>query len=121
MLGTWVALCVAVPVQLDSYTTPCAWTRVDLVPAVFGANRDQHLFHVAAGVSFQATHHDLGLLAYLGVFNWPSLLFIGAVRPCAEERQRYPLLALLECCLAFFAGLWCGRPGNTRWWVEHWF
>lgn len=68
MLGTLVALCVPIAGATNWTVTQNAHGQgqdVDLVPAVFVGAVISSLVTLPLGYPFQATAHDLGLLAYL--------------------------------------------------------
>ena len=101
--GQWLGSVIALLVPLAS---ACNWTivqnshtkgyDVDLVPAVLVGATLSSLATVALAWPFQATAHDLGLLAFLGLFQLavPCVLSVLCARILAAPELS--LLALLE-------------------------
>ncbi len=99
MLGTLVALCVPVAGATNWTITQNAHAQghdVDLVPAVFVGAVISSLATLPVAYPFQATVHDLGLLAYLGVGQLaiPCVLSVMCAR--VLKAPEISLLALLE-------------------------
>jgi drug/metabolite transporter (DMT)-like permease len=99
VLGTLVALCVPVAGATNWTITQNAHAQghdVDLVPAVFVGAVISSLATLPVAYPFQATVHDLGLLAYLGVGQLaiPCVLSVMCAR--VLKAPEISLLALLE-------------------------
>jgi drug/metabolite transporter (DMT)-like permease len=118
LLGTLVALCVPIAGATNWTVTQNAHAKghdVDLVPAVFVGAVISCLVTVPLAYPFQATAHDLGLLAYLGVFQLAIPCVLSVLCARVLKAPELSLLALLE--VVFGIGLaWLGAgeaPGST--------
>jgi drug/metabolite transporter (DMT)-like permease len=111
--GMLVAFSVPVAAAINLVTLRKAKAQVDLVPAVMLGGLFSLLVALPLALPFQATARDLGLLAFLGVFQLglPCALLVVASRtlPAAE----IALLGLLEVVLGvLWAWLFAGeQPG----------
>ena len=97
LLGTLVALCVPIAGATNWTVTQNAHAKghdVDLVPAVFVGAVISCLFTLPLAYPFQATAHDLGLLAYLACSSWP---FPACCRSCAPGCSRRPKFRCWLC------------------------
>lgn len=118
ILGTLVALCVPIAGAINWTVTQNAHAQghdVDLVPAVFVGAVISGLATLPLAFPFQATAHDLGLLAYLGVFQLAIPCVLSVM--CARVLQA-PELSLLQLLEVIFGILlaWLGAgeaPGQT--------
>ena len=118
LLGTLVALCVPIAGATNWTVTQNAHAKghdVDLVPAVFVGAVISCLVTLPLAYPFQATAHDLGLLAYLGVFQLAIPCVLSVLCARVLKAPELSLLALLE--VVFGIGLaWLGAgeaPGPT--------
>jgi drug/metabolite transporter (DMT)-like permease len=118
MVGTLVALCVPIAGATNWTVTQNAHAQghdVDLVPAVFVGAVISCLVTLPLAYPFQATAHDLGLLAYLGVFQLAIPCVLSVLCARVLKAPELSLLALLE--VVFGIGLaWLGAgeaPGPT--------
>jgi drug/metabolite transporter (DMT)-like permease len=118
LLGTVVALCVPIAGATNWTVTQNAHAQghdVDLVPAVFVGAVISCLATLPLAYPFQATAHDLGLLAYLGVFQLAIPCVLSVLCARVLKAPELSLLALLE--VVFGIGLaWLGAgetPGPT--------
>jgi drug/metabolite transporter (DMT)-like permease len=118
IIGTLVALCVPIAGATNWTVTQNAHTQgqdVDLVPAVFVGAVISCIATLPLALPFQATTHDLGLLAYLGVGQLaiPCVLSVMCAR--VLKAPELSLLALLEVVFGI-ALAWLGAgeaPGPT--------
>lgn len=118
LIGTLVALCVPVAGATNWTVTQNAHTQghdVDLVPAVFVGAVISCLVTLPLALPFQATTHDLSLLAYLGMGQLaiPCVLSVMCAR--VLKAPELSLLALLEVVFGI-ALAWLGAgeaPGPT--------
>lgn len=118
MVGTLVALCVPIAGATNWTVTQNAHAQghdVDLVPAVFIGAVISCLATSPLAYPFHATAHDLGLLAYLGVFQLavPCVLSVMCAR--VLKAPELSLLALLEVVFGILLA-WLGAgeaPGTT--------
>ncbi len=118
LLGTIVALCVPIAGATNWTVTQNAHAQghdVDLVPAVFVGAVISCLVTLPLAYPFQATAHDLRLLAYLGVFQLaiPCVLSVMCAR--VLKAPELSLLALLEVVFGIVLA-WLGAgetPGPT--------
>lgn len=118
LIGTLVALCVPVAGATNWTITQNAHAQghdVDLVPAVFVGAVISCLVTLPLALPFQATTHDLVLLAYLGVGQLaiPCVLSVMCAR--VLKAPELSLLALLEVVFGI-ALAWLGAgeaPGPT--------
>lgn len=118
LIGTLVALCVPVAGATNWTVTQNAHAQghdVDLVPAVFVGAVISCLVTLPLALPFQATTHDLVLLAYLGVGQLaiPCVLSVMCAR--VLKAPELSLLALLEVVFGI-ALAWLGAgeaPGPT--------
>jgi drug/metabolite transporter (DMT)-like permease len=118
LLGTLVALGVPIAGATNWTVTQNAHAQgqdVDLVPAVFVGAVISCLVTLPLAYPFQATVHDLGLLAYLGVFQLAIPCVLSVLCARVLKAPELSLLALLE--VLFGIGLaWLGAgeaPGST--------
>jgi drug/metabolite transporter (DMT)-like permease len=116
--GQLVALCVPIAGATNWTVTQNAHAQghdVDLVPAVFVGAVISCLVTLPLAYPFQATMHDLGLLAYLGVFQLAIPCVLSVLCARVLKAPEISLLALLE--VVFGIGLaWLGAgeaPGPT--------
>ncbi len=98
-LGTMVALCVPLAAALNWTITQHAHAQghdVDMVPAVFIGAVFSTLATLPLALPLQATAHDVGLLAFLGLTQLaiPCVLSVMCTR--ALKAPEMSLLALLE-------------------------
>jgi drug/metabolite transporter (DMT)-like permease len=98
-LGTMVALCVPLAAALNWTITQHAHAQghdVDMVPAVFIGAVFSTLATLPLALPLQATAHDVGLLAFLGLTQLaiPCVLSVMCAR--ALKAPEMSLLALLE-------------------------
>jgi drug/metabolite transporter (DMT)-like permease len=98
-LGTMVALCVPLAAALNWTITQHAHAQghdVDMVPAVFIGAVLSTLATLPLAVPLQATDHDIGLLAFLGLTQLaiPCVLSVMCTR--VLKAPEISLLALLE-------------------------
>jgi drug/metabolite transporter (DMT)-like permease len=118
LLGTLVALCVPIAGATNWTTTQNAHAKghtVDLVPSVFVGAVFSGLATLPLAWPFQATAHDIGLLAYLGVCQLavPCVLSVMCAR--VLQAPELSLLALLEVLFGILL-VWVGAgeaPGAT--------
>ena len=118
LIGTLVALCVPVAGATNWTVTQNAHAQghdVDLVPAVFVGAVISCVLTLPLALPFQATTHDLVLLAYLGVGQLaiPCVLSVMCAR--VLKAPELSLLALLEVVFGI-ALAWLGAgdaPGPT--------
>ncbi len=118
MLGTLVALCVPIAGATNWTVTQNAHAQghdVDLVPAVFVGAVISTLVTLPLAYPFQATPHDLGLLAYLGVFQLAIPCVLSVLCARVLKAPELSLLALLEVLFGILL-VWLGAgeaPGTT--------
>ena len=118
MLGTLVALCVPIAAATNWTVTQNAHAHgqdVDLVPAVFVGAVISTLITLPLAYPFQATAHDLGLLAYLGVFQLAIPCVLSVLCARVLKAPELSLLALLEVLFGILL-VWLGAgeaPGTT--------
>ena len=118
MLGTLVALCVPIAGATNWTVTQNAHAQghdVDLVPAVFVGAVISTLVTLPMAYPFQATPHDLGLLAYLGVFQLAIPCVLSVLCARVLKAPEISLLALLEVLFGILL-VWLGAgeaPGTT--------
>lgn len=118
MLGTLVALGVPIAGATNWTVTQNAHAQghdVDLVPAVFVGAVISSLVTLPLAYPFQATAHDLGLLAYLGVFQLAVPCVLAVLCARVLQAPELSLLALLEVLFGILL-VWLGAgeaPGST--------
>jgi drug/metabolite transporter (DMT)-like permease len=118
LLGTLVALCVPIAGATNWTVTQNAHAKghdVDLVPAVFVGAVISCLVTLPLAYPFQATAHDLGLLAYLGVFQLAIPCVLSVLCARVLKAPEISLLALLEVVFGIVLA-WLGAgeaPGPT--------
>ena len=118
LLGTLVALCVPIAGATNWTVTQNAHAQghdVDLVPAVFVGAVISALVTLPLAYPFQATAHDLGLLAYLGVFQLAIPCVLSVLCARVLKAPELSLLALLEVVFGIVLA-WLGAgeaPGPT--------
>ena len=118
MLGTLIALCVPIAGATNWTVTQHSHAKghdVDLVPAVFVGAVISAAVTLPLAWPLQATGHDLGLLAFLGVFQLgiPCVLSVLCAR--VLKAPELSLLALLEVVFGILLA-WVGAgeaPGQT--------
>ena len=118
LLGTLVALCVPIAGATNWTATQNAHAQghaIDLVPAVFVGAVISTLVTLPVAYPFQATAHDLGLLAYLGVFQLAIPCVLSVLCARVLKAPELSLLALLEVLFGILL-VWLGAgeaPGTT--------
>jgi drug/metabolite transporter (DMT)-like permease len=118
LLGTLVALCVPVAGATNWTITQNAHAQghdVDLVPAVFVGAVISALATLPAAYPFQATAHDLGLLAYLGAGQLAIPCVLSVMCAKVLKAPEISLLALLEVIFGILLA-WVGAgeaPGPS--------
>lgn len=118
MLGTLVALCVPIAGATNWTVTQNANAQghdVDLVPAVFVGAVISSCVTLPLAFPFQATTHDLGLLAYLGLFQLAVPCVLAVLCARVLKAPELSLLALLEVLFGILL-VWLGAgeaPGST--------
>jgi len=118
MLGTLVALCVPVAGAANWTITQNAHAQghdVDLVPAVFIGAVISALATLPAAYPFQATAHDLALLAYLGAGQLAIPCVLSVMCAKVLKAPEISLLALLEVIFGILLA-WVGAgeaPGPS--------
>jgi len=118
LVGTLVALCVPIAGATNWTVTQNAHAQgqdVDLVPAVFVGAVISCLVTLPLAYPFQATAHDLGLLAYLGVFQLAIPCVLSVLCARVLKAPELSLLALLEVVFGIFLA-WLGAgetPGSA--------
>lgn len=118
MLGTLVALCVPIAGATNWTITQNAHAQghdVDLVPAVFVGAVISSLATLPVAYPFQATGHDLGLLAYLGVGQLAIPCVLSVMCAKVLKAPEISLLALLEVIFGILLA-WVGAgeaPGPS--------
>ncbi|MDQ0570590.1 drug/metabolite transporter (DMT)-like permease [Variovorax paradoxus] len=114
LLGTLVALCVPLAGATNWTVVQHAHAKghdIDLVPAVLIGAALSALFTLPFALPFQANAHDLGLLAFLGVFQLAIPCVLSVLCARVLKAPEVALLALLE--VIFGIGLaWIGA-GET--------
>ena len=117
MLGTLVALCVPIAGATNWTVTQNAHAQghdVDLVPAVFVGAVISALLTLPFAWPFQASAHDLGLLAYLGVFQLAIPCVLSVLCARVLKAPEMSLLALLEVLFGILlVWLGAGEAPNT--------
>jgi drug/metabolite transporter (DMT)-like permease len=117
-LGTVVALCVPLASAVNWTVTQHSHAQghdVDLVPAVFVGAVLSSLYTLPFALPMQATAHDVGLLAFLGLTQLaiPCVLSVMCAR--ALKAPEIALLALLEIVFGILLA-WLGAneaPGTN--------
>jgi drug/metabolite transporter (DMT)-like permease len=109
-LGSLIALCVPL-------ASACNWTivqnshtqghDVDLVPAVLVGATISSLATLPLAFPFQATGHDVGLLAFLGVFQLAVPCVLSVLCARVLKAPELSLLALLEVVFGILLA-WAG-------------
>jgi drug/metabolite transporter (DMT)-like permease len=118
LLGTLVALCVPIAGATNWTVTQNAHAQghdVDLVPAVFVGAVISALATLPMAYPFQATAHDLSLLAYLGLFQLAIPCVLSVLCARVLKAPELSLLALLEVLFGILL-VWLGAgeaPGTT--------
>jgi len=118
ILGTLVALCVPIAGATNWTVTQNSHAKghdVDLVPAVFVGAVISCLITLPLAYPFQATRHDLGLLAFLGVFQLAIPCVLSVMCAKVLQAPEISLLALLEVVFGILLA-WVGAgevPGQT--------
>lgn len=118
LAGTLVALCVPVAAAVNwtvVQSTHASGRDLDLVPAVLVGALLSSLYTLPAALPLQATPHDIGLLALLGVLQLaiPCVLSVRCAR--VLKAPEVSLLALLEVIFGI-ALAWVGageHPGAS--------
>lgn len=114
LLGTLVALCVPLAGATNWTVVQHAHAKghdIDLVPAVLIGAALSALFTLPFAVPFQANAHDLGLLAFLGVFQLAIPCVLSVLCARVLKAPEVALLALLEVIFGI-ALAWLGA-GET--------
>ena len=117
-LGTLVALCVPIAGAINWTVTQHSHASghdVDLVPAVLVGSVMSCLITFPLAFPFEATSHDLGLLAFLGVFQLAIPCVLSVVCARVLKAPELSLLALLEVVFGILLA-WAGAgeaPGST--------
>lgn len=107
--GTLVALCVPCAAATNWTVTQRAHALgkdVDLVPAVLIGAVFSCLFTLPLALPFQASLHDLGLLAYLGAFQLAIPCAFSVMCAKVLKAPELALLALLEVVFGIFLAWW---------------
>ncbi|MFO1262520.1 MAG: DMT family transporter [Rhodoferax sp.] len=118
MVGTLIALCVPIAGATNWTVTQHAHAKgsdVDLVPAVFVGAVISAAVTLPLAWPMKATNHDLGLLAYLGVFQLAIPCVLSVVCARVLQAPEISLLALLEVVFGILLA-WVGAgeaPGPT--------
>ena len=118
MVGTLIALCVPIAGATNWTVTQHAHAKgsdVDLVPAVFVGAVISAAVTLPLAWPMKATNHDLGLLAYLGVFQLAIPCVLSVVCARVLQAPEILLLALLEVVFGILLA-WVGAgeaPGPT--------
>lgn len=118
MVGTLVALCVPIAGATNWTVTQNSHAKghdVDLVPAVFVGAVISSAATFAMAYPFQATPHDLGLLAYLGLGQLAIPCVLSVMCAQVLKAPEISLLALLEVIFGILLA-WLGAgetPGPT--------
>jgi len=114
LLGTLVALCVPLAGATNWTVVQHANAKgqdIDLVPAVLIGAALSALFTLPFALPFQANAHDLGLLAFLGVFQLAIPCVLSVLCARVLKAPEVALLALLEVIFGI-ALAWLGA-GET--------
>ena len=114
LLGTLVALCVPLAGATNWTVVQHAHAKgqdIDLVPAVLIGAALSALFTLPFALPFQANAHDLGLLAFLGVFQLAIPCVLSVLCARVLKAPEVALLALLEVIFGI-ALAWLGA-GET--------
>lgn len=118
LAGTLVALCVPLAGAVNWTANQRAQSqghRVDLVPAVLVGAAISSLATLPLAVPFQATRHDLGLLALLGLVQLAIPCVLSVICARVLKAPEISLLALLEVIFGILLA-WAGAgevPGPT--------
>ena len=118
LLGTMVALCVPIAGATNWTITQNAHAQghdVDLVPAIFVGAVISCLVTLPLALPLQATAHDLGLLAYLGIFQLAIPCVLSVLCARILKAPELALLALLEVVFGIVLA-WLGAgeaPGQA--------
>ena len=111
LAGTLIALCVPISGAANWTLTQHAHAQghdVDLVPAVLIGAVLSSLLTLPLAWPFQASLHDLGFLAGLGLFQLAIPCVLGGVCSCLES-TRSGLAGVARGYFWYLAGLgWCG-------------
>ena len=113
-----MALCVPIAGATNWTVTQNAHAQghdVDLVPAVFVGAVISALATLPMAYPFQATAHDLSLLAYLGLFQLAIPCVLSVLCARVLKAPELSLLALLEVLFGILL-VWLGAgeaPGTT--------
>ena len=116
--GTLVAICVPLAGAVNwtvSQRAHAQGQRVDLVPAVLVGAVISSLATVGLALPFQASTHDLGLLALLGLVQLAIPCVLSVVCARVLKAPEISLLALLEVIFGILLA-WIGAdeaPGRT--------
>ena len=121
MVGTLIALCVPIAGATNWTVTQHAHAKgsdVDLVPAVFVGAVISAAVTLPLAWPMKATNHDLGLLAYLGVFQLAIPCGLVVVLTAHLEAHEVALLSLLEVIFGVTAAwLWASEPLAPAQWL----
>lgn len=107
LIGTLVALCVPIAAAINWNLLQRSGKRVDLVPALLIGALISSAISLPMALPLQASTHDIGLLAALGVFQLaiPCVLAVRLAR--SLPAPEISLLALLEIVFGI-AWVWWG-------------
>ncbi|OYU43985.1 MAG: permease [Burkholderiales bacterium PBB4] len=115
-LGSLVALCVPLAGATHWTVTQRAHAEghdVDLVPAVLLGAVLSSLLALPLAFPFQATPHDIGLLAFLGLFQLAVPCVLSVICARVLKAPEIALLALLEVIFGI-ALAWLGAGENPQ-------
>ncbi|NKE64544.1 DMT family transporter [Ramlibacter sp. RBP-2] len=115
-VGTMVALCVPIAGGINWTITQRANAQgqgVDLVPAVLVGGAISMLLTLPLAVPFQASSHDIGLLALLGVVQLAIPCSLAVVCARVLKAPEMSLLALLEVIFGILLA-WIGAGEVPR-------
>ena len=117
LLGSWVALCVPIAGAVNWTITQNSHAQgqdVDLVPAVFIGAVLSSAVTFALAQPLQASAHDLGLLAFLGLFQLAIPCVLSVICAQVLKAPEISLLALLEVVFGIaLAWLGAGEAPST--------
>jgi drug/metabolite transporter (DMT)-like permease len=108
-LGSLVALCVPVAGAINWTVSQHAHSQgddLDLVPAVLIGATLSALLTLPLALPFQASPHDISLLAFLGVFQLAIPCVLSVLCAKVLQAPEVSLLALLEIVFGIFLAWW---------------
>lgn len=114
--GTLIALCVPVAAATNWTVTQRAHTLgkdVDLVPAVLIGAVLSCIFTLPLSLPFQASYHDLGLLAFLGAFQLAIPCTFSVMCAKVLKAPEVALLGLLEVVFGILLAWWGASESPT--------